>query len=234
MDGKLDLGPPDSPHLLVPWLSVALELTYLGHSAFRVRGKDVTIVTDPHPPTPFPSMGKPAADIVTISHKNPNHDYAGGVAGNPRLVTGPGEYEVADVLIAGVATAMQPHHGPLNTAYVFRLDDLTICHLGDIRTKLTDKQVEDIGNINVLLVPVGGGGALGPAEAAEVIAQLDPAIVVPMHYRLDGAAVEGLEPVDLFCREIGLKEYVPESKLTIAKGSLPTEVRVVVLESRRV
>lgn len=211
-----------------------MELTYLGHSAFRLRGKEVTIVTDPHPPELGASMGKPSANIVTISHKSANHSYVEGVSGNPRIVNGPGEYELADILIAGIATSIEPHVGPTNTAYVFRLEDLNICHLGDLRAKLTDKQVEEIGSIDVLLVPVGGGSAIGPAQAAAVITQLEPSVVVPMHYRVDGVQAPGLEPVGPFCREVGLKDYVPEPKLSITRGSLTNEVRIVVLENKHV
>ena len=210
-----------------------MELTYLGHSTFRLRGKDVTIVTDPHPPELGAPMGKPSAHIVTISHDSPNHSFAEGVSGSPRIVSGPGEYELADILIAGVATSMEPRIGPTNTAYVFRVEDLNICHLGDLRDKLTDKQIEEIGSVDVLLVPVGGGSAIGPAKAAAVITQLEPSVVVPMHYRTDGPAPDGLEPVDPFCREVGMKEYTPEPKLSITKGSLSSEVRIVVLESKR-
>jgi L-ascorbate metabolism protein UlaG (beta-lactamase superfamily) len=199
-----------------------------------LRGKDVTVVTDPHPPEIGAPMGKPSADIVTTSHGGPNHSYVQGVAGEPRIVSGPGEYEVANVLIAGVATSMEPRVGPTNTAYVFRLDDLIVCHLGDLREPLTDQQVEDLGNIDVLLVPVGGGGALNAAQAAPVIAQLTPLLVIPMHYRVDGVKIDGLETVEPFCKEVGLKEYVPEPKLTVTKGSLSHEMRIVVLENKRV
>jgi len=211
-----------------------LEITYLGQSAFRLRGKDVTVVTDPYPPGPQASMGKVTADVVTVSRPE-REDVAGqSVAGEPRIVSGPGEYEVADILIAGVATSMEPGAGPLNTAYVVRFDDLAVCHLGDARAKLTDKQVEDLGSIDVLLIPVGGGGALGPAQAAEVVTQLEPALVIPMRYRLDGSTEEGIEPLDLFMREMGSKEFVQEPKLMVTKSSLPSEVRLVVLESKRV
>jgi L-ascorbate metabolism protein UlaG (beta-lactamase superfamily) len=211
-----------------------MEITYLGHAAFRLRGKDVTIVTDPYPPTASLAMGKPAANLVTVSHPSPNHSYVAGVGNEPHVINGPGDYEVSDVLVAGVATAMQPGTGTVNTAYVLRFDDLVVCHLGDVRTKLTDKQVEELGSIDVLLVPVGGGGALGPGEAAAVVAQLDPSVVVPMHYQLDGSPVAGLEPVDAFCREMGSKEWTPEPKLSVTRSSLPPDVRVVVLENRRI
>jgi L-ascorbate metabolism protein UlaG (beta-lactamase superfamily) len=179
-------------------------------------------------------MGKPSANIVTISHKSANHSYTEGVSGNPRIVSGPGEYELADILIAGVATSMEPRVGATNTAYVFRVEDMNICHLGDLHDKLTDKQIEEIGSIDVLLLPVGGGGAIGAAQAAAVITQLDPSVVVPMHYRVDGVQADELEPVDPFCKEVGLKEYVPEPKLSVTRGTLPNEVKIVVLENKRV
>ena len=183
-------------------------------------------------------MGKVSADIVTVSHSGSNHSFVRGVLGDPRIVDGPGEYEIADVLIAGVATAEEPEAGATNTAYVLRFEDLALCHLGDLYTKLTDKQVEELGSIDALFVPVGGGGALGPAAAAEVVAQLEPSLVIPMHFRQDGgssaAPLGGLETVDLFVREMGSKEYVAEPRLSLSRTSLPSEVRVVVLESRRV
>jgi L-ascorbate metabolism protein UlaG (beta-lactamase superfamily) len=211
-----------------------LEITYLGHSAFRLRGKDVTVVTDPFPPAIGFSMGKPQAHIVTISHYSPNHSFFEGVTGEPRRVDGPGEYEVQDLLIAGIATSYEPFKGTTNTAYVFRFDDLVVCHLGDVKGSLQDSRVEEIGSIDVLLVPVGGGTVLGPSQAANVIHQLEPSIVIPMHYKLDGANIDGMEPVEHFCREVGLKEVVPEPKLTANRSSLPSEVRVVVLEHKRV
>jgi L-ascorbate metabolism protein UlaG (beta-lactamase superfamily) len=202
-----------------------------------LRGKDVTVVTDPFPPAIGLSMGKPQAHIVTVSHESPHHSFVDGVTGvtgEPRRIEGPGEYEVQDLLIAGIATAYEPIKGTTNTAYVFRFDDLVVCHLGDVKGSLQDSRVEEIGSIDVLLVPVGGGNVLGPSEAANVIQQLEPSIVIPMHYKLEGENIDGMEPVEHFCREVGLKEAVPEPKLTANRSSLPSEVRVVVLEHKRV
>lgn len=192
------------------------------------------MVTDPFPPDLGLEMGKVGADIVTVSHGSRNHSFVSGVTNAPRVVSGPGEYEVADVLIAGVATATEPGRGPTNTAYVLRFDDLSVCHLGDVNNKLTDKQVEALGSIDVLLLPVGGGGALGPTRAAEVAAQLEPALIVPMHYRVDGAIQPTLESVDAFCREVGKKEWAAEPKLTVTRSSLSSDVRIVILEHRRI
>src|SRR5579872_784301 len=206
----------------------------MGHSAFRLRGREVTIVTDPFPPSFGLQMGKVAAEIVTISHQSPNHAVVDGVANNPRVIAGPGEYEVAGVLLAGIATASKPGEGSLNTAFVARFDDLAVCHLGDLRTKLTDQHIEEIGDIDVLLIPTGGGSTIGPQEAAEVVTQLEPSLVIPMHYRVEGGTVGGLEAVETFCREMGQKEVAREQKLSVSRGSLTQDVRVAVLEHRRV
>ncbi|GAC1404037.1 MAG: MBL fold metallo-hydrolase [Chloroflexota bacterium] len=220
-------------HVCKTSLGIALEIIYLGHSAFRLRGKEVAIVTDPFPPDIGISMGNVSADIVTVSHPSPNHSFAQGVTGGPRLVNGPGEYEVAEVLIAGVATVMQPGKGPENTAFVFRFEDLAICHLGDIYGKLTDKQLEEIGSVDVLMIPTGGGRVLDPTIASLVVAQVEPSLVIPMHYRLPDVSVDGLEPVEVFCREMGTKEFVPEQKLTVTRSSMGQETRVAVLEPRQ-
>lgn len=193
----------------------------------------MTVVTDPFPPGTDRGMGKLEADVVTVSHDDPNHNNVGAVGGAARAVQGPGEYEVADILIAGVATESEPMTGPTNTAYVLRFDDIAVCHLGGLRSKLDAKQIEEIGNVDVLLVPVGGNGFVGPAAAAEVVHQLEPRVVIPMEYRIDGGQSD-LEPVDHFLREMGSKEFTTEPKLTVSRNSLPPELRVVVLESRRV
>jgi L-ascorbate metabolism protein UlaG (beta-lactamase superfamily) len=207
-----------------------LEISYLGHSAFRLRGKEVTILTDPFSPDLGFSMGTIAADIVTVSHASPNHSFVDGVAGNYRVVRGPGEYEIAEVLIAGVPTDVAPGTGIRNTAYVMRVDDVTVCHLGDLADKLTDEQLEQIGDVGVLLIPVGGGTALGPTAAAEVVAQLEPSLVIPMHF--SNTEATGLGTVDYFLREMGRKEWAPEPKVTVSRGSLGSEMKIVVLDRK--
>ena len=211
-----------------------MEIVYLGHSAFRLRGKDVTVVTDPFSSNLGLNMGRISADIVTVSHKSPNHADVAAVAGDPRVVNGPGEYEVKGVLISGVATAMEPVKGPINTAYVLRIEDVTVCHLGDISARLTREQVEEIGEVDVLLVPVGGANTLDPPAASQVIAQIEPSVVVPMHYRADGSTASELLPLDQFMRETGTKEFTAEPKLTVSRGSLGQQVKIVVLEPRRI
>jgi L-ascorbate metabolism protein UlaG (beta-lactamase superfamily) len=226
-----------------------MEINYLGHSCFRIRGRDVTIVTDPFPPSYGYSMGRVSATIVTVSHAHPHHSYIEGVGGSPKVVSGPGEYEIAGVLITGVqtrhkdvldASAQRSEDGrrrasftthPIhNTVYVLDFDELLVCHLGDLGHMLTDEQLEAVGNIDILLIPVGGESTIGPSVAAEVVSNLEPKLVIPMHYRIPGTQSEGLEPVDRFIREMGVKTYTPQLKLTVAKSSLPTDLQVVVLE----
>lgn len=201
-----------------------MEITYLGRSAFRLRGKEVTVVTDPY----GDGMAKVQADIATESTPG-NQDLP--VAGITRQVRGPGEYEVADILIHGVATNAEPGTGPTNTAYVFRIDDLVLCHLGRLKKKLDPEQIEEIGNIDLVFVPARNGEGLGPTEAAEVVHQLDPKLVIPMELEPYSGA-NGATP-DIFLREMGTAGVTPESKLAVTRGSLPSEVRVVVLEPKR-
>ena len=190
-----------------------MEITYLGRGAFRLKGKEVTIVTDPDVPAAA------NADIVTASRRG-----ASSEGQDQGQVNGPGEYEIKDVLIAGMATESEPGTGPVNTAYLFRLDDLVLCHLGDLNKPLTDRQIETLGNIDILFVPVGGSG-LNPTEAAEAVTQLEPSMVVPMQMDGDGE-------LSKFCRELGAKEFEVQPKLVVTRGTLPGEVRVVVLEER--
>jgi len=190
-----------------------LEITYLGRGAFRLKGKEVTIVTD---------TGVAAAknaDIVTRSRRPSRPEDEDG-----RIVDGPGEYEIKDVLIAGIATESEPGQGPVNTAYLFRLDDLVLCHLGDVDKPLTDRQVENIGTIDVLFIPVGGK-TLNPTEAAETVTQLEPSLVVPMQLDGNGELAQ-------FCREMGAKDFEVQPKLVVTKSALTGEARVVVLEQR--
>jgi L-ascorbate metabolism protein UlaG (beta-lactamase superfamily) len=205
-----------------------LEITYFGQSTFRLRGKEVTVVTDPAPNGRASTDGL-GADIFTVSAPGSERGIARQGDDGARLVSGPGEYEIADILVHGVATSLEPFTGAVNTAFVFRIEDLVVCHLGNTREKLSDQQVEDIGNIDVLLVPVGADGALEPGQAAQVVSQLEPMVVVPMGYAVNG---ELPEPVKHFCGEMGSKDVAPEPKLTLTKNSLPSQVRVVVLENR--
>jgi L-ascorbate metabolism protein UlaG (beta-lactamase superfamily) len=210
-----------------------MEISWLGHSCFQLRGKNVTLITDPFSPQLEHSLGKINAPIVTISHNHPGHNFAGGVDGDPRIVRGPGEYEISDVLITGVASYHDNKHGQelgRNTIYVIHMDDLIVCHLGDLGHILQEEQLEEVADADVLLIPIGGQHTINATQAAEVISQVEPHIVIPMHYSPSIGDVPN--PLDKFCREMGIEALNPQPKLSITRSALPAETQVVILSSR--
>lgn len=217
-----------------------MEIHWLGHSCFQLQGRGVTLIADPFSPQTISatggasSLGKVAASIVTISHDHPGHNYAVGVEGNPRVVRGPGEYEVSDVLITGIASYHDNERGKQlgrNTIYIIHMDDIVICHLGDLGHRLQEEQLEEAADADVLLIPISGQHTINAAQAAEVISQVEPRIVIPMHYH---SAAEGApDPLDKFSREMGLETLRRQSKLSISRTMLPAEMQVVILEARQ-
>ncbi len=209
-----------------------MDISWLGHSCFRVRGSHAVVITDPYPPSLGYSLGKPSARIVTISHQHPGHSYVQGVSGEPKLVTRPGEYEISGVLIIGIATFHDRERGRergRNTIYVIEVDEISVCHLGDLGHVLTAEQVEEIDNVDVLLLPVGGMSTIDAPMAAELVRQLEPKVVIPMHYKTQALNWE-LEPVERFLREIGVKEVSPQPKLSVTRSSLPASTQVILLD----
>lgn len=212
-----------------------MEIDWFGHSSFRLRTREATVVSDPYEKKLGLKFPGPRADIVTISHNHAGHDYAEGVKGEPRVISGPGEYEIKNVFVTGVQTFHDKKKGKergKNTAYVITLDGLNVCHLGDLGHVPSESQVESFGNIDVLLVPVGGGGALNASDAAEVVSLFEPMIVIPMHYRVPDLAVK-LDSVDKFIKEMGINSPQKVETLKVTKDSLPKETQVVVLQMKQ-
>jgi L-ascorbate metabolism protein UlaG (beta-lactamase superfamily) len=209
-----------------------MDITWLGHSCFRIKGSQSTVITDPYPPDLGYSSGKQTARIVTVSHQHPSHCYVQGIEGEPKIIKGPGEYEIANTLVIGLATfhdREEGHQKGKNTAYVIELDEISVCHLGDLGHVLTAQQVEEIGNVDVVLIPVGGVSTINATSAAEVVRQLEPKIVVPMHYKTPVLARE-IEPVDRFLKEMGVKDTTTRPKLTLTRNNLPATIQVFVLD----
>jgi L-ascorbate metabolism protein UlaG (beta-lactamase superfamily) len=218
-----------------------MEISWLGHSCFVLRGKNVTLITDPFSPQPGQpqgeahKLGKISAPIVTISHNHPGHNFAEGVQGNPRVVRGPGEYEISDVLITGVPSYHDAKRGAergRNTIYIIHMDDLVICHLGDLGHILQEEQLEEVADADILLIPISGSNTLSAAQAAEVISQVEPHVVIPMHYRPSTGTGDGPDPLDKFCREMGIEAVNAQPKLSILRSNLPVETQVVILSQR--
>ncbi|MFC1939434.1 MBL fold metallo-hydrolase [Chloroflexota bacterium] len=209
-----------------------MEISWLGHSCFKIKGNQATIITDPYSPDLGYSLGKPEARIVTVSHQHPGHSYIQGVGGDPKPVRGPGEYEISGVLIIGTATFHDGETGNKrgkNTVYLMEIDEVSVCHLGDLGHVLTPAQMEEIESVDVLLLPVGGVSTINAPMAAEVVRQLEPKAVVPMHYKTE-ALKRGLEPVDNFLKEMGVKEVHPQPKLSVTKANLPASTQVFLLD----
>ncbi len=209
-----------------------MDISWLGHSCFRIKGAHATIITDPYSPDLGYSLGKPTARIVTVSHQHPGHSYVQGISGEPKLITGQGEYEISGILIIGMATFHDGEGGKIrgkNTVYLIEVDEVAICHLGDLGHVLTTEQVEEIDNVDVLLLPVGGVSTIDAPMAAEVVRQLEPKVVVPMHYKTEALNWE-LEPVDRFLKEMGIKEINSQPKLSLTKAKLPASTQVFLLD----
>ncbi len=212
-----------------------MDISWLGHSCFRIRGSHAIVITDPYPPGLGYSLGEPNARIVTVSHHHPGHFYVQGISGEPRLVIGPGEYEISGVLIIGIATFHDGEGGRKrgkNTAYLMEIDEISVCHLGDLGHVLTAEQVEELDNVDVLLLPVGGVSTINAPMAAEVVRQLEPKAVVPMHYKTPQLGWE-LEPVEKFLKEIGAKQVNSQTRLSLTRSSLPASMQVFLLDYLR-
>jgi L-ascorbate metabolism protein UlaG (beta-lactamase superfamily) len=214
-----------------------MEVVWFGHSCFRLTERNMaTVVTDPydHNVAGYEPL-KLKADIITVSHDAPGHNYVSAVKGKTRIITGPGEYEIGDVFITGVQTNghnKRTEEEPRNTLYVFDYNGITVAHLGDLRRVPTQMEIEALGTVNVALVPVGGGGGLSAAKAAEVVSVIEPGIVVPMHYGTPDSLIK-LAPLSKFLKEMGLGSVDAVDSLKLSRGSIPEETRVVVLNYAR-
>jgi L-ascorbate metabolism protein UlaG (beta-lactamase superfamily) len=216
-----------------------VEITWLGHSCFRLRDRAATVVTDPYGKDLGLNLVRVRADIVTVSHDAEDHNYVKGVKGDFQVLAGPGEYEVSSVFVTGLELRgdrkkkekeKEVVSGPRNTVFLFEFDDLTICHLGDLNIVPTQAQVEEaLGEVDVLLIPVGGGESLNASQASEVVSLLEPHIVIPMHYHVPDST-HTLDPVSKFLKEMGLDKVQPQEVLKVSRSGLPDETQIVLLE----
>lgn len=213
-----------------------MEITWYGHSCFRLTERNyATVVTDPYDSKKIGYEPlKLKAEIVTLSHDAPGHNYSDAVKGSTHVLTGPGEFEIGSVFITAVQTdnAGKKKDKVRNTVYVFDYDGITVAHLGDLQQIPTQSEIELLGTVNVALVPVGGGNSLNAAKAAEVVSMLEPNLVIPMHYATPDSKVS-LDAINKFIKEMGLSKPEAQPLLKVSRSGLPDETHVVVLDYQK-
>ena len=214
-----------------------MHIIWHGQSFFQLqtslsKGEQTTIAIDPFEETIGLNVPSFTADILLITHDHADHNNKKTIKGAPFLVDGPGEYEVKEIFVQGIPSFHDEESGKkrgINTIYTLEVEEMRLCHLGDFGQKeLTEDQLEQIGDIDILMIPVGGEFTIDAKGAAHIISQIEPKIVIPMHYALPKLKIK-LDEVDKFLKEIGQKSVVPQPKLLIKKKDLPLETQVVVL-----
>lgn len=203
-----------------------MEINWLGHSSVIINSRDLILITDPYDSSDGTFMNPQKADIVTISHENPKHSSTDSINGSPRIINGPGEYEINSFYITGLGTQLttieQGSARQMNTIYTVKAEGLTLCHLGALSQKLTPSQIDQIGQIEILFVPVTPPEDEDNTIVQETISGLQPRIVVPIQYTL-GNPSEDLPNPTKFFDTIGATEKVPQNRLTVTETSLPAE-----------
>lgn len=211
-----------------------MDISWLGHASFKIKGKTASLVTDPYGEKTGLKFPKVEADIITVSHDHYDHNAVELIEGKPFVINGPGEYEVKGTNVVGIPSYHDTKKGEergKNILYNARVDGVGVVHLGDLgQDELTPGQIEALGNVDILMIPVGSIYTIDAATAAKIVAQLEPSIIIPMHYLDKDSKMTQLEPVDKFLKEMGKEEIQPVKKITISKDRLPEEPQVILLE----
>jgi len=214
------------------------KIYWAGQSCFQIsvsnsRDHSADIVIDPYDEKIGLKLPNLSADILLVTHDHYDHNDVKSVKGDPFLIQGPGEYEVKGVFVQGIPSFHDDKEGKergQNTIYVIEAEDMKFCHLGDLGQKqLTDEQLEKIDGIDVLMIPVGGTYTIDSSEAQKVISQIEPKIVIPMHYALPKNKIK-LDEVSKFLKTMGKNSVIPQDKFTIKASALPKDgIEIVVL-----
>jgi L-ascorbate metabolism protein UlaG (beta-lactamase superfamily) len=216
-----------------------MTIIWHGQSCFQIsisqaKNNHLNIVIDPFSEAIGLRLPKLEADILLVSHQHYDHNNIKAVSGSPFLISGPGEYEVKNVFIQGIHSWHDNSQGRErgeNTIYTIEAEDLKLCHLGDFGQKeLTEEQLEKIGEVDVLIIPIGGVYTISAKEALKIMSQLEPKIIIPMHYHLPKLNIK-LDGLDKFLKMVGIKSIEPQPKLTIKKKDIsPEEVKIIALK----
>ncbi len=216
-----------------------MQIVWKGQSCFQIitsQGKNhqVNIIIDPFDEGTGLRVPKLEADVLLVTHQHADHNNVKAVAGNPFFIGEPGEYEVKGVFIQGISSFHDSSLGKergLNTIYTIESEELKVCHLGDLGQKeLTPEQLENIGEVDILMIPVGGIYTIGAKEAVKIMSQIEPNIIIPMHYQIPKLKIK-LDGLEKFLKIMGIKKIEAIPKLSIKKKDiLPEEAKIVVLE----
>ncbi len=215
------------------------KIVWAGQACFQVsvsNGKDnsANIVIDPFSDIGL-RMPNFEADILLVTHQHQDHNNVGAVKGNPFIIEGPGEYEIKEVFIKGIHSFHDDKEGKergLNTIYTVEAEGMKFCHLGDLGQKqLTDEQLEKIGAVDILMIPVGGIYTIDAGESQKIIGQIEPKVVIPMHYSLPKLKFK-LDGLEKFLKAMGKNSIEAQDKFTVKLSTLPKEgqTEIVVLK----
>ena len=213
-----------------------MNIQYYGHSCFKISAKpagrgqeEVVIFLDPFDKSIGLRPPQGQAGLVLVSHDHPDHNNVAALKGDPAVINIPGEYAVKGVNIVGLASEHGPTKEPvINTIFILETEDLKICHFGDLGTELSEKQLEEIDGVDVMMIPIGGKYTIDYKKAVEIIKKIEPAIIIPMHYKTAGSTIE-LDDEKKFCNEMGNCPASKDSKLNLKKKDLEGKSMEIVL-----
>ena len=215
-----------------------MKIKWYGHAAFLITSdKGTKFIIDPYEPGAFGgqlSYGKikDQADIVLTSHDHADHNYTQDLPGTPQVVKGSGSKTVKGISMKGISTYHDPSQGSergANTIFTIKINHIQLCHLGDLGHLLSDKELAEIGPVDILLIPVGGLFTIDPKEATGVAEQIKPNVLIPMHFKT-GKCGFSIAPVEDFLKgktNIGRPKV---SEVTFDKATLPPQMEILVLE----
>jgi len=211
-----------------------MTINWYGHSCFKItnQGGHLTIIIDPFDKKIGINPPRGNADIALVSHDHSDHNNIKAISGDPFLIENPGEYEVKGITINGISSYHDSKKGEergLSTIYLIKVDGIKICHMGDFgQERLSDSQLESIGQVDILMIPVGGNYTINGAQAAKIAKQIEPSVVIPMHYKIPGLNIDVVGS-DEFLKEMGVNGIKPVDKLTLRKKELSDKEMEVVL-----
>lgn len=206
-----------------------MQIQYYGHSCFKLTTKpagrateDIAVFFDPFDKEIGLRPPQGQADVVFVSHDHHDHNNVSAIKGEPVVIDAPGEYSVKGINVIGTDSFHDNVEGAErghSTIFILEVEDLKICHLGDLGCDLSGKQLEEIDGVDVLFIPVGGKYTLDGKKAAELVRKVEPAIVIPMHYKIPGSTVD-VDDEKVFCSAMGNCPKEKTAKLNIKKKDL--------------